>query len=251
MDDIYLPDHIIARLLPEIDRGITQSRYEDLLVANELYTYADLREDPDYYRLNKRELIAQTLEEKGSYVLLVALDDEGGITDEARRILMNAGIDLGQSLAGEIAEPARELSFLESKLEQHGYQDVIRFLGQSLDNYVRGDYEASNAMSRTALETLIQLIAEAMAQARGGETIPRRGNYLSPADYRRYLESVGFLDQDEKRFLDVFYGYASTDGSHPGISTEAEARLRKLVVVSICLLYIEKLDNQQFMGSLV
>jgi hypothetical protein len=251
VDEIDLPDHIIARLLPEIDRGITRPRYEDLLVANKLYTYHTLREDPDYYKMNKRQLIARTFQEKNTYSLLLGLDEEGALSDQAHNILANLGIELGQSVAGEIAEPAIETSRLESQLRLHGKEEVMHFLEQSLDNYVRGDYEASNAMSRTALESFVRLISEDIARMRGGENIPTRRAHVSPSDFRLYLRNRGFLDNDEKEFLDKFYGYASTDGSHPGISTEAESRLRKMVVVGICLLYLEKLSNKQFMASLI
>jgi len=171
MDDFYLPDHVIAKLLPEIYERISRIKYEGVLAANECYTYSELR-DVSYYRdMNKGELITNTLREKGSYTLLNALAKEGALSDEAKMILMNVGISVGQSVTGEIASPVKELSLLEIKLAQHGFHEVMRYLEQSLDCYVRNDFEVSNAMSRTALEKIIQLTADMIAQSRGGEAI--------------------------------------------------------------------------------
>jgi len=251
MSDIWIPDHVIIRLVDDIDRSLTRSRYEEVLIEFQLYSISTLRDDPDYTDLNKREMIARTLQERCNWELLVALHERRILSNNTYRALSNLGYEFGQSIAGDLADPIEETSRLESELRSQGMEDVRSFLEQSLDNYADGNYEAANAMTRTALEQLVQIVANKINGRRGNEAIPQRGRYLSPSDYRDYLHNTGFLDDSEKQFLDKFYGYASTDGPHPGISSEAEARLRKFVLVGISLLFLEKLNNREFIASLV
>ena len=251
MSRIHIPDHVIMRLVDDIDRSMSRSRYEELLVASQLFGISTLRDDPDYTGLNKREMIAATLQERCNSELLAELHGKGTLSEKSYRALSNLGHEFGQSVAGDLADPIEETSRLESELARKGMKDVTSFLWQSLDNYAEGRYEAANAMTRTALERLVQIAAETILGMGGGGAVPSRGRYLSPSDYRTYIHKAGFLDDAEKHFLDKFYAYASTDGPHPGLSSEAEARLRKFVVVGICLLYLEKLDNHAFVASLV
>ena len=125
-----------------------------------------------------------------------------------------------------------------------------QYLDQSFNSFIQGDFEASNAISRTALEEIIQQIAKKISSARN-YTIPlNRFGRVEPKEYREYLYNTQFIDMSEKQFLDNFYYYASTDGSHPGVSSEAEARLRRFVVVAIILLFCEKLENTGFMSNI-
>jgi len=246
----WLPDHILIKVVRSIDASITRPRYEELLVELQLYSLDTLRDDEEYYKLSKRDLIIASFKEKDEETLLEALDERGALNKDAKQALSSVGFEIDIPLAGDLAQPVEEHSRLEAGLHGHGLDQVQDFLDQSLDNYIQENYEAANAMARTALENLVEQIALTLSSLRNNEAIPQRGKYLSPSDYRAYLASTGFIDDAEKQFLDKFYGYASTDGSHPGISTESESRLRRFVVVGIALLYLEKLSNDQFMDAL-
>jgi len=246
----WLPDHILIKVVGSIDSSMTRPRYEELLVELQLYSLHTLREDEEYFKLSKRELIIATFKEKDERIVLDALEDRGALNKEAKQALASVGFEIDVPLAGDLAKPIEEHSRLEAGLLRLGLGQVQAYLEQSMDNYIQENYEASNAMARTALEHLVQQIALRLSSLRNSEAIPQRGKYLSPADYRAYLATTGFLDDDEKQFLDKFYGYASTDGSHPGISTESESRLRRFVVVGIALLYVEKLSNEGFIDAL-
>jgi hypothetical protein len=78
-------------------------------------------------------------------------------------------------------------------------------------------------MLRTSLEGTLKHIAIKIAGNQ--ESIPANNPAygVTPADVRRYLQQQGFFEQDEIRYIKEFYGYASTDGSHPGISNESES----------------------------
>lgn len=245
-----LPDHILIKVIRSIDTSMTRPRYEEFLVELQLYSFDTLREREEYYRLSKRELMIASFKENDEEELLEALEERKALNKEAKQALASIGFELDVPLAGDLADPAEEHSRLEAGLKGLGLNEVQSFLDQSFDNYIQENYEASNAMSRTALEHLIEQIALKISLLRNNEDIPQRGRYISPTDYRTYLFSTGFLDDSEKQFLDKFYGYASTDGSHPGISTESESRLRRFVAVGIALLYIEKLNNGEFMAGL-
>lgn len=246
----WLPDHILIKVVRSIDASMTQPRYEELLVEHQLYSLDTLRDDEEYYKLSKRELIIASFKENDEELLIGALEERGALNKEAKQALASVGFEIDVPLAGDLAQPVEEHSRLEAGLRRLGLDQVQDFLDQSLDNYIQENYEASNAMARTALEHLVEQIALKVSSLRNNEAIPQRRKYMSPADYRAYLVTTGFIDDAEKQFLDKFYGYASTDGSHPGISTESESRLRRFVVVGIALLYLEKLSNDQFMNAL-
>jgi hypothetical protein len=245
----WLPDHILIKVVRSIDACMTRPRYEELLVELQFYSFDTLRYEREYYKLNKRSLIITSFKEKDGELLLNALEERGALNDEAKQALASIGFEIDRSLAGILAQPVEEHSRLEAGLRRLGLEQVQGFLDQSMDNYIQKHYEASNSMTRTALEHLVEQVAIKLSSLRNNEVIPQRGRYLSPTDYRVYLATTGFIDNAEKEFLDKFYGYASTDGSHPGISSEAEARLRRFVVVAIALFYTEKLKNDQFMKA--
>lgn len=141
-------------------------------------------------------------------------------------------------------ELALETSILERKLQTYGMLSVVKTLDQAHRNFVEGHFEACNAMLRTSLEdTLTQIAIEI---AGGLEKIPA-GNPVhgaKPADVRKYLLQQRFFEQDEAEYIRVFYGYASTDGSHPGISNESESRLRRLMIVALIQYCLEKLESK-------
>jgi hypothetical protein len=139
-------------------------------------------------------------------------------------------------------ELVSETSILEQKLQTHGMFDVIKLLDQAHQNFIESNYEASNAVLRASLESTLKHIALKIA---GTETAIPASNArygVTPADVRRYLENEKFFQQDEINFIKAFYGYASTNGSHPGMSNQAESRLRRLMIVALIQYSLEKLE---------
>jgi len=68
MSDIPIPDHVIIRLVGDIDRGLSRAQYEELLVLLQLYGLDRLRYDDNYpyCKMNKREMITETLREQAT-----------------------------------------------------------------------------------------------------------------------------------------------------------------------------------------
>lgn len=248
-----MSDATLLKVTDNIRSNLSRPDYEQFLVELGLYSLDELRdkEHGEYASLSKREFIIRTLQESDELRFLEALNDRITFRVSTRRALALDGIQFGRTVAGHLAEPAKERNRLEIALAHHNLNQVQTFLDQSWDNYVQGNFEAANAMTRTALEHLVELIASQISSAMGNEGIPQQGRYIGPADYRNYLRVAGFLDKSEKGFLDSFYGYASTGGSHPGVSSEADARLRRFVAVGIALLFVEKLNNTSFMSGLI
>jgi hypothetical protein len=130
-------------------------------------------------------------------------------------------------------ELTAEVSILNQRLQTRGMADISRLLDQAHQNFIEGRHEACNAMLRSSLEGTLKHIA---AIAAGGpDKIPSSNlkHGPSPTDIRKYLRQVSFFEDDEIEYIKVFYGYASTDGSHPGLSNESESRLRRLMIVTL------------------
>lgn len=142
----------------------------------------------------------------------------------------------------QIIDIPQEISILETRLQVLNMPDVQRNLDQAHQNYVDGNLEACNAMLRTALEATLKNAAEKLAG--GLQNIPMNNpkHGHMPADIRRYLENSGFFENDESELVRYYYGYASRDGSHPGMSSTSESRLRRLMTIALIQYTLEKLE---------
>lgn len=233
---------------------LTKNMYRDILVELEIYSLEEADDPSSKYNRGKREFLRLTLQDLDWENLRLVLKElQGYLSKETLNALLMDGIELEHSLAGEYANPAEELSLLEKLLISHSLQSVQGFLDQSLENYSLTNYEAANAMTRTALEDFVKRLALEISGLRGKEVIPydeKRHTYPQPNDYRKYLMQIGFLDNSEYEFLSKFYGYSSGNGSHPGTSSESESRLRRFVVISIMLMFLEKKENSLFMKKI-
>lgn len=175
-----------------------------------------------YYVFEYPEEIAQPL--------CRALKADGLEVREGRIVLVD-------SLETELVQ---ESNILYERLQVLGMPDVHNNLEQAHENFIDGNWESCNAMLRTALEATLQHIAQRIAGSE--DAIPRRNpNFLTPADIRRYLADNGFNNEDEKAYTDALYGFVSPRGSHPGMSDEAESRLRRLIAVAWIQYSLEKL----------
>ena len=149
----------------------------------------------------------------------------------------------GKIVPSENLEPElqEEINVLYERLQSINAQDVCSNLEQADENFVHGNYEACNAMLRTALESTLKHIAT--RQAGKLDNVPKSNPKWSeptPNDVRQFLRNQGFLTDDEHKFIAAFYGYVSPKGSHPGISSSAESRLRRLMIVALIQYCLEK-----------
>ena len=114
------------------------------------------------------------------------------------------------------AQPAPEVSALESDLIDHELRVAATHYRQAVDNFVDGNFEAANGQLRSFLEALFQALGvSAGAQANVG------------ADAAVvHLRRVGSLDEAESQFLRGLWAGAQDNGPHAGLTNEEEARFR-------------------------
>jgi hypothetical protein len=256
--ELKLSDKILLLLASHLANSLTDKQIRDLLVNVGICSLAEYE---TLGIMSKREKALKIMQQANSMVddkslythlelKLPALLDGGPIDarKEIERALALEGWSLSEfqakSIAGKLAEPQEEESVLTEKLSSLDLLEVVQYLEQSYENYILGNYEACNAMTRTALESIIKLIAISLAACRNERIGGNKPRQYMPRDYRDYLLKVGFLDEDEHNLLRTFYSYASSEGSHPGLSDSTDARLRRFITVGLCLFYAEKLESQ-------
>ncbi len=175
-------------------------------------------------------------------------DSQDELATSLRRALRADGyelIDGGIMSSDKIEfELASEVSLLESNLQKQGMDDVARTLDQAHKSFIDGRFEACNAMLRTSLEATLKNVAIKIAGDLSNIPASNLKYGATPTDIRKYLHQQGFFVQDEIGYIREFYGYASTVGSHPGLSNESESRLRRLMIVALIQYCLEKLISK-------
>lgn len=165
-------------------------------------------------------------------------------TTKLQRFLMLDGFNIsqGQLVRSVPEEVVKEENILEGELTRLGFDLVKHHLTTSFEHFGDGQWDSANGQTRKALEALTELIAMKIASKKG-ESIPRKYKDPRPAEIRKYLKDVGFLNDAEFDLLSAFYGYASVEGGHPGLSSETDARIRRIIVVGLCQFYVEKFHS--------
>jgi len=140
-------------------------------------------------------------------------------------------------LISPTVEPAKEEGLVERLLNKHGFTVAKTHLEQAYDNYLDGNWEASNGALRSFLQDVFDQIAlilyaeEAVKKEPGGER-------------RKLLQDKGFIEGDtEAKLVSSFFSFASYSGSHPGISSESDCRLRRYIAIALASYYLEKLGE--------
>lgn len=135
-----------------------------------------------------------------------------------------------------LVETAKEESLVEMLLDKHGFAIAKNHLKQSYENYVEGNWEAANGALRSFLQDVFDQVAlivapqEADKKEHGGER-------------RKLLQEKGFIEgATEAKLVSSFFQFASYKGSHPGISNEPDARLRRYMAIALASYYLEKLE---------
>lgn len=134
-------------------------------------------------------------------------------------------------------EPKKEEGLVETLLDKYGLAVAKNHLKQAYDNYIEGNWEASNACLRAFLQDVFDNIAlklwseEATKKEAGGSR-------------RKLLQEKGFIeDATEGKLVSSFFSFASYEGSHPGISDEPDCRMRRYMAVALSSYYLEKLRS--------
>ena len=114
------------------------------------------------------------------------------------------------------AQPAPEVSALETDLNTHGLPVAATHYGQAIDNFVDRNYEAANGQLRSFLEALFRSV---------GVSAGAQDNVGADAAVL-HLRREGVLDDAESQFLRGLWAGAQDNGPHAGLTNEEEARFR-------------------------
>jgi len=133
-------------------------------------------------------------------------------------------------------ESAKEEALLETLLDKYRFAIAKNHLKQSYENYIEGNWETANGALRSFLQDVFDQIASIIAPQEAGQKTPG-------GERRNLLQEKGFIESNtEARLVSSFFQFASQKGSHPGISSESDSRLRRYMAVALASYYLEKLE---------
>lgn len=128
---------------------------------------------------------------------------------------------------------APEISALEADLSDRGYTTALSHYRQAVDHLVHHHYESANSQVRAALEAVVVDVAKTQAgyvgQGKAGE---------GSQAIQHLVVTTGLLPEKEGgQMLRGLWQMSHTNGSHPGLSSADEARIRlQLVTATMRLL---------------
>lgn len=183
---------------------------------------------PDYDR--KLEALVS-----GLAVMLMA---KGAVDDdELDAALAKDGLSTYQGKPVEKAEPADKLALFLTELfgDSSRFKVARNHYEQATRAFERKDWEAANSQFRSACDATFDVLAH----LKGCPTNKKGGNA------RKWLQEDGHLEGDEADLIKSFMAFAGRDGSHAGISEEADAQLRRHMATALISFAVLKLDKDR------
>ncbi len=125
-------------------------------------------------------------------------------------------------------------------LDRHQLNTARGHYEQAIAAHARGDWAASNSQLRTFVEEFF----------RKAQDIISPGNFPSSHEQQVALAKAGFFVQDYneylcngKGFVEGFWKRLHPQGSHPGLSEQADATFRLHLVILVIHYFIVRLDK--------
>lgn len=128
---------------------------------------------------------------------------------------------------------AVESSALEESLREAGQAEAAGHYRQALEAFGKGSWASANSQLRSLLESLLPGLAEIVSGKRPKEV-------QAAIDV---LQAKDFLVEGENSVLRGLWSLTQPRGSHPGLSSEAEARYRLMMVTAQCRFLLERLAD--------
>ncbi|WP_456311511.1 hypothetical protein [Serratia proteamaculans] len=127
-------------------------------------------------------------------------------------------------------------------LNKYGFSNAVGHYNQAIASHGRGDWAAANAQLRTFVEDFFNEVHLKIRAGSGSATNQKRGELEKAkffrAEYNEYLHNgTGFIEGFWKRL--------HPEGSHPGLSEEADSTFRLHLVLVVIHYYAERLDTIQ------
>lgn len=117
------------------------------------------------------------------------------------------------------------LGYLQTLLRHMKFYIAEGHLVQAVDNFQRGNWAACNAQLRSLLEEVFNVLCAKHLEDK---------KHLVGGAARKHLEQLGIISPNESAFIQSWFNILHTSGSHPGLSSQEDTRLRVYVTVSIC-----------------
>ncbi len=152
---------------------------------------------------------------------------------EIERLLIQDGFatDRGQIIDASPDEQAHTHAahlLIDKYADDLSHGTLVHHLNECNDLFADGKWDSSIVHCRNFVEQILSDIGTAIATSRS-----EAPNLSRPVSVRDYLQQCGFFGQNERRKLvDGIYGYFSSEGSHPGISTHSAARVSKSMLMA-------------------
>jgi hypothetical protein len=172
--------------------------------------------------------------ERFSLAFLTALEADGYVLLEDGT-LAPAGLALG--------DPQPPSEAIERMLQRFGFGEAANHRRQALDAYRGGNWASANAQVRTFLLSLLRALYGNLV---GGVALDDKAarDSLAGLDPPFLRPDVKEWDPQAKgSFLHGVFSRLAEDGSHPGLSSRAEAKFRLRLADAIALDWLERLES--------
>lgn len=93
-------------------------------------------------------------------------------------------------------------------------------LRECIDLFGQEKWDSSIGHARNFVEQLLRDVAQAIAKRRG-DTVDLK----QAVRVREFLRNAGFFTAEHQKLANGLYGYFSEEGSHPGTSTQSDAKM--------------------------
>ncbi|MFP3524551.1 hypothetical protein SB912_18720 [Pantoea sp. SIMBA_072] len=247
------------RTVQEIVRSInftTNNEFEDFLI------HFDLPQDIGGVSIAKKEIslvsfLIKNKDRKGpDNASLIVEIIEYVIKKEARNYsrhsnmenlnntLKKDGYELTDVSVRKVLPDEVPISCTENRLieilKKYGFSTAVGHYNQAIASHGRGDWAAANSQLRTFVEDFFDQVHLKINAGCGTTTNQRRGELekikFFRSEYNEYLHNgTGFLEGFWKRL--------HPEGSHPGLSEEADSTFRLHLVLVVIHYYAERLDT--------
>ncbi|MDI9221523.1 hypothetical protein QMZ30_11480 [Pantoea sp. EA-12] len=140
---------------------------------------------------------------------------------------------------------ARSEDRLAEILKKHGFTTAAGHYDQAIASHGRGEWAAANSQLRTFVEEFFDRIHD-VTQAGSGKSSQQRRQELASAGFFR--SEYNEFCHNGTGFVEGFWKRLHPEGSHPGLSEEADSTFRLHLVLVVIHYYAERFDKTS--GSL-
>ena len=212
----------VEELFPDALRNQLQGEELDLYLQNRLI-------------LGKQDHLKKLIEQVLPYLSREAKDRlETNLANDGYLIFKNALYPAGLVEMFNEHLRIRQLISEESRLTQ---EPVLTYLEKNQEYYTDGQWEASIREARKFVESLLRGIAIIIQNTKQ----ERKISFNNPAQVRKYLYEVGFLeDEDINLIMDGIYGGSTRLRLNPNLPRQNLARNAVSIVLIIGINWIKK-----------